>query len=445
MQFSITKGYDIKLAGDYAKETANLNVSKVGYTLEDFPYIKPKVLVEEGQKVKKGEPLFCDKNEPEITFVSPVSGVVDAVARGDRRKLLSVSVNVEGNDSENFEKINTPSIASLGADAAKQALLARGLWPFVRQRPYSKIADPKTTPDSIFVSALDSNPLSANPNEYLADRGDDFKAGITLLKQMTEKVFVCVDGNGSAASAFNVEGVENHSFSGPHPRSNVSLHIEKLDPILSGEKIVWFLRAQDVVAIGKTLTSGTYDSERTIAWAGPAAKERKYYKTTHLACLDSLPKDESVETRVISGGVLSGRSVQSGGFLGCYDHTVTCLEEGRKRRFLGWLTPGFKTMSFTRTFLSTILAPKSYTLNTSLNGGHRAVVESELFDKVQPLSVPTMFMFKSLLAKDVEECERMGLWGLAPEDFALATVIDPCKNDYGAALQDVLDMLHKES
>lgn len=445
MNFNIRNGFDIKIAGACAKDIAPLHSETAGYTLSDFRYLKPKVMVEEGQRVKRGQALMCDKNYPELIFVSPVSGTVEKVARGDRRVLLNIVVRREGDEALSFAPLARPAISGLNADRARTALLERGLWPLIRQRPYSKIADVQGQPSSIFVSALDSNPLAADPNFYLEGRSKDFQAGLDILKVICPKIFLCVEGNQTPSKVFTeAQGVEIHSFAGPHPRSNVSLHIEKLDLIHKSDKVVWTLRAQDVVAIGKTLLSGNYDAERIIAWAGPAAQARRYYRTVQLANLDGLPRTPGVETRTISGNVLSGRSVPQGGFLGFFDNSVACLEEGRKRRFLGWLEPGVKALSFSRTYLSALFPQKEYPLNTSMNGDHRAIVDSELYDRVQPLTVPTIFLFKTLLAGDIEEAERLGLWSVEAEDFALASFIDPCKNDFMGVVQKTFDTLHKE-
>jgi Na+-transporting NADH:ubiquinone oxidoreductase subunit A len=358
--------------------------------------------------------------------------------------LLNVIIKVEGQDAVAFPKLDASAIAGLDADGAKKALLERGLWPLISRRPFLKTPEVTDEPSSIFVNCLDSNPLAADPNFYLDNRKEDFQAGIALLAKISPNVHVCLEGNDDASETFKVEGAATHSFKGVHPRSNPSVHIEKIDPVVTQSKVVWTIRAQEVVAIGKTLTSGQFDNERVLAWAGPVAAERQYYKALMGASVAALPTEGAEEVRLVSGSVFTGRQMDDNAFLGCFDNTVLALKEDRKRELLGWLDPGMSAHSLTRCYLTTAIPKGEYSLTTTTNGEHRAIVDSEMYDKVQPLDIHTAFLFKSLLAEDIEEAERQGLWSVAPEDMALATYMDPSKNDFAAPLVKVLDILHKE-
>jgi len=444
VKVKIRKGYDIKLAGGAEKAIVDHQPEKVAYTLSDFPYIKPKVLVKEGDKVQAGTALFCDKRSPEVIFASPVSGTVEEIRRGDRRKLLHVVVKVEGDEKVDFQALDLGAIEGLDAEAAKSALLERGLWPALRRRPFHKVAETTDQPKALFVSCLDSNPLAADPNYYLDGRAEDFKAGLTLLSKICPEIHLCLEGNDTPSSTFEaVAGAKSHTFAGKHPRSNLSVHLEKISPVVRQDQVIWSIRAQDVVSIGKTLTSGSFDAERVVAWTGPAAKERKYYRTVLGASTSNLPREEG-EVRQVSGSVLSGAATGAEGFLGYYDHTLLAIKEDREKKFLGWLTPGLKSHSLTRCYATSIAPPKEYELTTTTNGEHRAIVDNEMYDRVQPLDIHTALLYKTMLAGDVEESERMGLWSVAPEDFALASYMDPSKNDFAQPLNDMLDELYKE-
>lgn len=443
MNFKIKKGYNIPVSGPADKDIADLGTDKVAYTLSDFPYLKANVLVKEGDRVAMGQPLFCDKKDPSVVFVSPAAGVVEEIRRGDRRKLLNVIVKVEGEEAVGFDTLDLGAVSGLDSQGAKKALADRGLWPALRRRPFHKVAETTDEPSALYVTCLDSNPLAADPNFYLDGREGDFQLGIALLSKICPNVHLCLEGNAEPASTFNAEGVQSHRFRGVHPRGNLSVHIDRIAPVLRQDKVVWSIRAQDVVSIGATLASGRFDNQRVFAWAGPAAAERRYYRTLLGASTASLPAAEG-EIRRISGSILNGTEMGEEAFLGFYDHTVTALVEDRERLILGWLTPGPKSHSLTRAYIANALPRSSYDMTTTTNGEHRAIVDSEMYDKVQPIDIHTAFLYKTMLAGDIEESERLGLWSVAPEDFALASYMDPSKNDFGAPLKEMLDELYKE-
>ena len=444
MDVHIKKGYDLKLTGEAPLDTASWPVDKVGFNMEDFRYLKPKVLLKEGDKVKKGTPVICDKSNAEVLLVSPVSGVIAEIKRGERMVLLEVIIKRQGDEQESFPVLNSSSIRSLSDKDARQALLTRGLWPMLIRRPFHKIARVADAPACIYITAIDSNPNAADPAYYLAGRQADLQTGVDLLTRICPKIHLCIDGNRSGDSVFKkLQGVNIHSFSGRHPRGNLSVHIENIDPVLTHNKVVWSINAQNLAAMGRTLSTGNYDAERVFAYTGPAASDRKYYRTVQLASLSALPRQEG-EVRMVSGSALSGRMLDQNNFLGYYDHMITVLPEGREKHFLGWLRPGFGAHSLTRCFVSNLVPQGGHAMSTTTNGDHRAIVDSEMYDKVQPLDIHTAYLSKMILADDIDEAKRLGLWSVAPEDFALASYMDPSKNDFAAALNKVLDHLHKE-
>lgn len=444
MDVQISKGYDIKVAGQAAKEIVDLQTDRVAYELADFRYLKPRVLVKEGDQVSKGTPIICDKQNTDIVFVAPVSGTIEAINRGDRRVLLNVIIKKSGDQVEKFEILNNEQIAGMNSEAAIKTITYRGLWPMLRRRPYHKIADTSDTPSSIFITALDSNPLAADPGFYLADRTADIQTAINILGKICPKIHLCIDANGSGGQAFSgLQGVEVHRFGGLHPRGNLSIHIDNVDPVMDNNKQVWSINIQNLAAMGRTLSSGEFDSSRVFAWCGPTALERKYYRTDLGANLNQLPTEEG-ENRLVTGSVLNGRTLGNDAFLGFYDHNIIALHEGHERQFLGWMQPGTNAHSLTRCYLTSVLPKKEYKMNTSYNGDFRAIVDSEMYDKVQPLDIHTAFLYKSLLAGDIDEAERLGLWSVAPEDFALASYMDPSKNNFADALTSTLDVLYKE-
>lgn len=442
MKTTITKGYDIKLKGKAEQVVADLSYDKVGYTLSDFRYIKPKVLVKVGDQVQKGAPIICDKRNPEIVLVAPASGSIEAINRGARNLLLNVVIKVEGNEAVKFDTLTSDAVAGLSAEQAKEALLQRGLWSYIIRRPYGKIALPTDEPSSLFINCINSSPLAADPEFILKDRVQDFQLGVAILSKLCSKIHICTDGD-KGSSIFSAPGAESHQFAGKHPKGNLSVHINEIDPIITNNKVIWSIGAQEVAAIGKTLVSGEFDAERTFAWAGPAAVDKKYYKTNLCASTAAL-QVEGDDVRKVSGSVLSGTQMCENAFLGYYDDTVIALTEGRKQYFLGWLKPGFDAHSLTRCYVTSFKPKSEYEMTTSNNGEFRAIVDSEMYDRVQPLDINTIFLYKALLAGDVEEAERLGFWAVMPEDFSLASYMDPSKNNFGAAVQNVLDMLHKE-
>ncbi|MBF0244665.1 MAG: NADH:ubiquinone reductase (Na(+)-transporting) subunit A [Planctomycetes bacterium] len=440
----VSKGCDIPMQGSAEARCANYQGARASYNLGDFPYLKPKLAVQKGDRVRLGQTLFADKKAPEIVFPSPVCGVIEEIVIGERRALLQVIIRQEGEDSVEHPKLSKDELNTLNPESARKKLLERGLWPMIRMRPFNKVAQVADTPACIMVTAVDSAPLAPDIALCLEGRAVDFQLGLDMLARLGSKVHLCVDANHPLPEIFSgAKNCETTAFAGPHPRGSVSVHIDAICPVGQTPKTVWFVRAEDVAAIGRTLSSGRYDAERVFAWSGPAATGPMLYRSVQGCSLEGLGHEET-PVRLISGNALCGKNVTASPFLGYYDRQVTVLEENRRRKVLGWLAPGAKTHSLSRIFLSSLMPGGMKEFSTSRNGDHRALVDSEIYDRVQPLEIPTAFLYKAVLAGDIDEAEKLGLWSVAPEDFALASYVCPSKTDFCEAFQNCFDQLYRE-
>jgi Na+-transporting NADH:ubiquinone oxidoreductase subunit A len=453
MLHKIKKGYDIKLIGAAEPELVNAEPSKL-FALQppDFLGIKPKLVVEVGDVVKIGTLLFTDKQNPRVKFLSPAAGKISLINRGERRVITEVVVEATSNEAAvAFPKLSATDIAAKSRDEIVAYLLEGGVWPYIRQRPFSKIADPQAIPRDIFISGLDTSPLAPDYTVLLADEQEAFKTGLSLLRKLTTgKVYFSIKDadSGNLSEYQNLSGVDLHAFTGPHPAGNVSVQIERIAPLKRGE-IVWYIYAPDVILLGKLAHAGQFPIERIVAVAGSAVNpaKRKYYRTRLGASVQTMVKEgdlQDADVRFISGGVLRGRGIGAAGFLGFYESLLTIIPESNERKFLGWFSPGRKYESFSKTFLSKLFRPKGYILDTRLHGGVRAFIQTGEYEKVMPLDILPMHLVKSIIAEDIEEMEALGILECAPEDFALCTYICPSKIDFGAYVQSGLDLIEKE-
>jgi len=442
----LKRGFDLRIKGPAEKKLASeVHPSHFGVKPTDFPGLTPKLNVKTGDKVLAGSPLFHDKIRPEILFTSPVSGTVTYVTRGDRRKLLEIVVEKEGDEFIDFGK-SDPS--SLSRDKIKDTLLKSGLWPAVRQRPYNVVAHPTDVPKAIFISGFDSSPLAPDYNFILENSSEsEFKSGIKALKKLTDgKINLVLNGSGSSADLLKkAENVEISYFSGPHPAGNAGVHIHHLDPINKGE-VVWVVNLQDVLAIGKFFEQGVYKNERIIALTGSEVKNPRYYKLRSGASVLDIVKDNVMpgKVRYISGNVLTGTRIEQDGYLGYYDSHVTVIPEGDYFEFFGWMMPGIDKFSFYKTFASKLLPKKAYTLDTNFHGGERAFVMTGQYEKVVPMDVYPMQLLKAILAEDIEMMENLGIYEVAEEDFALCEYICPSKIEIQSIVRKGLDLMIRE-
>lgn len=444
--FIIKKGLDIKLLGEAEKTVVDLNAEKFAVKPPDFTGVFPKVLVKEGDAVKAGTPLFFDKYRDDIYFTAPVSGKVEAIKRGAKRKLLEIII-----DSDNkFEAVDfgKEDIGSLNREQIIEKMLKSGVWPVLRQRPYSVIAKPTEKPKSIFVAAYDSSPLAPDYDLIVHGHGEEFQAGLDVLTKLTDgTVHLNVDAKRTTSKVFtNSKNVQINTFSGPHPSGNVSVHISKLDPINKGE-VVWYLYPQDVLTIGRLFLSGKYDAERVIALAGSEVQNPKYYKTYVGASIKGMVNGNvsDKQKRYISGTVLTGEKIESDGYVGFYDSMITVIPEGKYHEFFGWIAPGFTKFSFSRTFASRWLSPnKKRRLDTNLHGGERAFVMTGQFEKVFPFDIYPMQLIKAVMVEDIDLMENLGIYEIDHEDFALCEVIDTSKTEIQSIIRKGLDLMRIE-
>ncbi len=441
----IRKGLNIKLKGKAEKVLVKAGMSDV-YAVKptDFPGLIPKMLVKEGDAVKAGTPLFMDKNRPEVLFASPVSGTVEAVVRGEKRRILEVTVRNDGRETpEDFSTIKPTAITK---EAITEYLLAGGVWPFIRQRPYAVIANPHDTPKSIFVSCFDSSPLGPDYDYIFQNVDSDFQTGLDTLAKLTSgKVHLCVQSDYPPAAAFTkATNVELHEFSGPHPAGNVGVQIHHIDPINKGD-VVWYVNPQDVTVIGRLMNKAVYDASKTIVLCGSEVNAPRYYKVTGGCCMTSFADNiKAGNIRCISGNVLTGTRVETDGYLGYYDSQVTVIPEGDHYELLGWAMPGFGKYSAGRTFFSWLTPNKEYDLDTNLNGGHRALVMTGQYERVFPMDIYPEHLVKAILAGEIEKMEQLGIYEVAEEDFALCEFVCTSKTDVQSIIRDGIDMMIKE-
>ena len=440
----IKKGLDIRLVGEADKVTAKLPSTSV-YALKpaDFHKIKPKLLVKEGAEVKAGEALFHSKQFESIMFPSPVSGEVIEIVRGAKRKILEVKILAD--KQQQYQDFGKKDANSLTADEVKTHLLASGCWPFIKRRPYDVIANPEETPKAIFISAYASAPLAADYDYTLKGKEAELQAAVTALTKLTEgKVHVSIGKNSNSPLA-NLSGVEIHKVSGPHPSGNVGTQIAKIDPINKGE-VVWVVTPQDLVVIGELLLTGNFNIKRTVALTGSQFIKNQYVEVIAGAIIsDIVSENLDSHTRIISGNVLSGKQVSQEEYLGYYDNQVTAIKEGDDYELFGWTVPVFNKISNTRALTFSWLSPKKkYDLDTNTNGEHRAFVLTGNYEEVFPLDIYPMQILKACLYKDLDEMEALGMYEVAPEDFALTEFVCVSKQPHQQIIRAGLDLMIEE-
>jgi Na+-transporting NADH:ubiquinone oxidoreductase subunit A len=442
----IRKGFDIKLVGEAEKQTVQAIASNVyAIQLSDFHGIIPKMLKKVGDKIQAGEAVFYNKTNEAMKFVSPVSGEILEIVRGERRRILTIKINAD--KEQKHASVASLNVESANAETIKNHLLATGCWPFISQRPYAVIANPDVAPKAIFVSAYASAPLAADYDYVLAGKESELQAAVTALGKLTTGAVHISVGKNSNSSLAGLNGITLHKVSGPHPSGNVGTQINKIDPVNKGE-IVWTVTPQDLVIIGELLLTGKFNAERTVALVGSSVKTPKYYKTIIGAEVASFVYASGVNSeniRVISGNVLTGSKVNPDGFLGYYNNTVTVIPEGDDYDLFGWNKPVFNKVSTSRALTFSWMMPnKKYDLNTNTNGEHRAFVVTGTFEEVFPLDMYPLQVLKACMVKDLDEMEALGMYEVAPEDFALTEFVDVSKQPHQQIIREGLDLMYKE-
>ena len=443
----IKKGLDINLVGE-ASLTKSDAIKSNFFSIkpEDFHGLTPKLLVKKASKVKAGEPIFYDKSNESIQSVSPVSGEVTEITRGDKRRVLEVKIKAD--KIQTYFDHKKIEIKSAKKDTIKAKLLASGCWPFITQRPYDVIANPENTPKGIFISAYASAPLAADYNFVLTGKQAELQAAVTALSKLTDgKVNISVPKD-SHSPFTNLEDVVTHKISGPHPSGNVGTLINKIDPINKGE-VVWTLTPQDLVIIGEVLLTGKFNAERIVALAGSGIQEPRYL-VTKIGCeIATMVYDRGIQkdanVRIISGTVLNGKEIKPDGFLSYYSNVVTVIPEGDDYEFFGWNKPVFEKVSTSRALTFSWMTPnKKFDLNTNTNGEHRAFVLTGTYEEVFPLDIFPLQILKACMYKDLDEMEALGMYEVAPEDFALTEFICVSKQPHQKIIREGLDLMLKE-
>lgn len=443
----ITKGLNLPIAGMPSQQISSKTaVKRVALLGEEYIGMRPSMAVREGDRVQKGQLLFEDKRNSGVRFTAPASGTISAIHHGERRVLQSVVIDVDGDDAVHFPRYELADLAALTREAVQQQLMESGMWTAFRTRPFSKIPAPASVPAAIFVTAIDTNPLAADPQPIILAQREAFDAGLTLLTRLTDgKVHVC-QASGGKLGGHPVGQVTFNQFAGPHPAGLVGTHIHFLEPV-SLKKQVWHLNYQDVIAVGKLFLEGELSSERIVALGGPQVKEPRLLKTCSGASLDELLADELLddENRVISGSVLSGTHAQGPhAFLGRFHLQISVVKEGREKELFGWVMPGKDKFSITRTTLGHFMKRKLFNFSTDTNGGERAMVPIGNYERVMPLDILPTMLLRDLLAGDTDSAQALGCLELDEEDLALCTYVCPGKYEYGPALRSVLTQIEQE-
>ena len=438
----LCKGLDIRLQGEAAKTIVDAPLaSEYAVSPLDFEGVTPKMLVKVGDAVEAGSPLFFDKKHPEILFTSPVSGTVAAVNRGEKRKILSVVVTADKEVA--YKQFASLDLAKASREQIIELLLESGLWTMFVQRPYGVIASPSDKPKAIFVSAFDSAPLATDYGFALSTSQQALQLGFDVLRRLTDgKVHLSYDADGYVPE---VSGVELHAFKGKHPAGNVGVQIHHIDPINKGEK-VWTLNIQDVAILGRLFLTGKVDLTRVIAVAGSCVAEPKYYRVIAGASIESIlgGKLSNEHARIIAGNVLTGRNVGKEGFLSVNANMITAIPEGDTYELLGWAMPRFKKFSVSRAYFSWMFPWRKYNLDTNLNGGERAFVMNDLYEKYLPMDIYPVHLVKACIASDLDKMENLGIYEVVEEDLALCEFVCPSKIEIQQILRNGINTMIKE-
>ena len=442
---NIKRGLDLPIAGAPTQRIeAGRPVRSVAVIGFDYPGMKPTMEVQVGDRVKLGQVLFSDKKTPGVHFTAPGAGVVSAIHRGEKRVLQSVVIDLEGDDELTFAQYADAELEGVGEAKVRENLQQSGLWAALRTRPYSKVPAVDATPSSIFVTAIDTHPLAADPAVIIAEQAEAFEAGLKALGNLA-KVFLC------KAPQSNLPGeslakVQTEAFAGPHPAGLAGTHIHFLDPV-SASKSVWNIGYQDVIAVGKLFTTGRISVERVVSLAGPVVENPRLVRTRLGANLDELSAGELQPgaNRVVSGSVLGGRTAHGAfAYLGRYHQQVSCLREGKEREMLHYMRAGVEKHSVLNIFISKLTAGKKFSFTTSTNGSPRAMVPVGNYEEVMPLDVLPTQLLRSLIVGDTEVAQKLGCLELDEEDLALCTYVCAGKYEYGPILRDNLTRIEKE-
>lgn len=443
----IRKGLDLPISGQ-PEQTIHDGppVTQVAVLPSDFAMVKPRLAIELGEMVRQGQVLFVDRKRPEIRFTAPAAGRVTAIHRGAKRALQSIVLELAGDESESFTRRRPSDLASLDAAAVKSTLLESGLWTAIRQRPFAMVPSPETKLSSIFVTAIDTHPLAADPDVVIRERRDEFHHGLRVLSKLGEKGLFLCKAPGEDLPGMGLDRVKTVEFSGPHPAGLPGTHIHFVDPA-GRDKAVGYVNYQDVIEIGHLFTTGRLAPRRVVSLAGPSVKQPRLIRTRLGASLAELAEGELDDKpgRIVSGSILGGRRAEGPfAYLGRYHLQVSALPAGGQREFFGWVAPGFRKFSVKNVFASRLFGNRPQPFSASLFGGHRALLPIGSFEQVMPLDILPYFLLRALAVDDVEQAEALGCLELDEEDLALCTFVCPGKGDYGKLLRDNLETIERE-
>jgi Na+-transporting NADH:ubiquinone oxidoreductase subunit A len=442
----LRKGLNIPIKGSAINQIArSISPDILAVKPTDFRGLNPKLLVKEGDLVKAGTPILADKKHPEILICSPASGTVKEIVRGEKRKLLQILIQTD--KQQEYEPSNAHDICTSGeAKELKETLLSSGLWALIKQRPYGTIADPSKEPKAIFISGFDSAPLAAEMDYAMKNEFDNMQMGVNILSKITKGgVHIGLHADTFAGSPMHrLQKAKIHVFDGPHPVGNVGIQIHHISPINKGE-IVWTLDLYALVAIGRLFNKGVFDLRRVIAVAGPKVIKPAYIETLPGIAIEEIADfadtsnevryGDEVGVRYISGNILTGDNVGIDGYTGIFHNVITIMAEGNYREMFGWIKPlRSKKFSVSRSYFSWLMPRKKYNLDTNLNGGERAFVVTGVYEKVLPMDILPLYLFKAILAEDIDKMEQLGIYEVIEEDVALCEFVCPSKSD----IQDII-------
>ena len=445
---TLKRGLDIPIAGEAAQKIKKAVVPDVvAIKPTDFRGLLPKLLVKEGDSVLAGTPVMADKLTPGIVFSSPVSGTVQAIVRGEKRKLLGIRIKAD--ETQKYVDFGVQKVKDMSADQIREALMKSGLWPALIQRPYGVLANPEIRPKAIFVSAFSTAPLAADVDYVLRDEFDNVQTAVNALAKLTDGgvhvSFSSVNYNGTPFH--KLENVIQHTFTGRHPAGNVGIQIHHISPVRKGET-VWTVSVLMLAAIGRLLNTGKYDMTRRVAVTGPKAVDPSYVTALPGMAMSDISEfyDNSADDiRFISGDVLTGTNVGKDGFLGFYDNQVTLIKEGREYEMFGWAKP-FRSHLFSasHTYFSWLTPNRRYDMDTNLHGGVRAFLMNDVYGKVLPMDIFPVYLTKACIAGDIDKMEKYGIYEVLEEDLALCEYVCPSKIDIQAIISDGISLMMKE-
>lgn len=443
----LRKGLDINLKGKAAKQKFSVKAA-AQYALvpDDFVGMTPKVVVREGDKVKAGDALFVNKKQTDVKFASPVSGVVQAVVRGDRRKVLRVVV--EADKDQQYVDFGQKQVASFDGDAVVKALLEAGLFGYINQLPYAVSTTPDQKPRAVFVSALRDMPLAGDFEYELQGNEEDFQTGLTALSKVAP-VYLGVGAKQTSKALTEAKDVEVNVFDGPCPAGNVGVQVNNIAPVNKGE-VVWTVDPTAVIFFGRLFRTGKVDLRRLVAVAGSEITKPEYAEVLVGQPIADLLEGKLAakdHVRIINGNPLTGRKATMDDFVGGHTSEITVIPEGDNvDEMLGWILPRTNDFSVSRSYFSWLFGKnKEYALDARVKGGERHMIMSGEYDKVLPMDIYAEYLIKAIIAGDIDRMEQLGIYEVAPEDFAVAEFVDSSKLELQHIVRQGLDMLRKEN